>query len=354
MTDQSNAHRGTRLFIIAGALVVMTWGINQAQSVVVVFLVSVFLAAIGTVPVLWMERRRIPTVVAVLIVVAAMVTLLLGIGAVVGASLNSFSEALPLYQTRLHDMLLEFKTLLRAKGFVVTDKILLGYINPGVVMDLTGGLFTALGSVLSNIVVIFFTVTFILLEASSFPAKLRLVQGDPKALLPQFTGFVHEIEHYVVLKTVINLIAGVLTAGWLAILGVDFPILWGFLAFLLHFIPSLGSIIAAVPAVLLAFVQLGGGAAAFTAVGYLVIGTVLGNVIEPKIMGHKFGMSTLVVFLSLLFWGNLLGVVGALLCVPLTMSLKLACESSEDTRWISILLGPEMSPEGPGLSKKRR
>jgi predicted PurR-regulated permease PerM len=181
------------------------------------------------------------------------------------------------------------------------------------------------------------------------------VRGDPKAALPEFTGFVHDIEHYVVVKTLINLAAGVLTAIWLFILGVDFPILWGFLAFLLHFIPSLGSIISAVPAVLLALVQLGGGAAAFTAAGYLVIGTVLGNVIEPRIMGRKFGMSTLVVFLSLLFWGNLLGVVGALLCVPLTMSLKLACESSEDTRWISVLLGPEISPERVSrVSKVRR
>jgi predicted PurR-regulated permease PerM len=280
--------------------------------------------------------------------------LLLSIGVVVGASLNSFSDALPFYQTRIHDTLLELKALLRGKGIVLTDKMLLGYINPGVVMDLTAGLFTSLSSVLSNIVLILFTVTFILLEASSFPTKLRLVQGNPKASLPQFTGFVHDIEHYVVVKTLINLIAGVLTTIWLSILGVDFPILWGFLAFLLHFIPSLGSIIAAVPAVLLALIQLGGGAAAFTAAGYLVIGTVLGNVIEPKVMGHKFGMSTLVVFLSLVFWGNLLGVVGALLCVPLTMSLKLACESSEDTRWISVLLGPEVRPEGSGVSQKRK
>lgn len=355
MTEQSNAHRGTRLFIIAGASVIIIWGINLAQSVVDVFLVSVFLAVIGTVPVLWMERKGIPTVAAVLIVVAAMVMLLLSIGVVVGASLNSFSDALPFYQTRIHETLLELKALLRGKGIVLTDKMLLSYVNPGVVMDLTAGLFTALSSVLSNIVLILFTVTFILLEASSFPTKLRLVQGNPKASLPQFTGFVHDIEHYVVVKTLINLIAGVLTTIWLSILGVDFPILWGFLAFLLHFIPSLGSIIAAVPAVLLALIQLGGGAAAFTAAGYLVIGTVLGNVIEPKVMGHKFGMSTLVVFLSLVFWGNLLGVVGALLCVPLTMSVKLACESSEDTRWISVLLGPEISPErNPAVPKKKK
>jgi len=354
MSEQSNAHRGTRLFIIAGAFVIIIWGINQAQSVMAVLLVSVFLAVIGTVPVLWMERKGMPTVAAVLIVVAAMVMLLLSIGVVVGASLNSFSDALPFYQTRIHDSLLEIKALLRGKGIVLTDKMLLGYVNPGVVMDLTAGLFTALSTVLSNIVLILFTVTFILLEASSFPAKFRLAQDNPKASLPQFTGFVRDIKRYVVVKSLINLIAGMLTTIWLSILGVDFPILWGFLAFLLHFIPSLGSIIAAVPAVLLAFVQLGGGAAAFTAVGYLVIGTVLGNVIEPKIMGRKFGMSTLVVFLSLVFWGNLLGVVGALLCVPLTMCLKLACEASEDTRWIAVLLGPEVSPESPVVSTKRQ
>ena len=189
MTDQSNAHRGTRLFIIAAAFVIIIWGINQAQSVVVLFLVSVFLAVIGTVPVLWMERKRIPSVAAVLIVVAAMVTLLLSIGVVVGASLNSFSDALPFYQTRIHDMLLALKALLAGEGYcIVTDKMLLGYVNPGVVMDFTAGLFTALGSVLSNIVLILFTVTFILLEASSFPAKLRLVHDNPQGCVSAVHG----------------------------------------------------------------------------------------------------------------------------------------------------------------------
>jgi predicted PurR-regulated permease PerM len=355
MTDQSTSHRGTRPFIIAASLVIMIWGINQAQSVVVVFLVSVFLAVIGTVPVLWMERKRIPSGAAVLIVLAAMITLLLSIGVVVGASLNGFSNALPFYQTRIQDMLLELKALLARNGMALTDKVLLGYINPGVVMNLTAGLFTALSSVLSNIVLILFTVTFILLEASSFPAKLRLVQDNPKASFQQFSVFVNDIKRYMVIKTLINLIAGTLITIWLSILGVDFPVLWGFLAFLLHFIPSLGSIIAAVPAVLLALIQLGGGAAAFTAVGYLVIGTVLGNAIEPRIMGRKMGMSTLVVFLSLVFWGNLLGVVGALLCVPLTLTLKLACEVNEGTRWIAVLLGPETSGEAiPSASKKKQ
>jgi AI-2 transport protein TqsA len=353
MADQSTSHRGTRLITIAAAFVIIIWGVNQAQSVVVLFLVSVFLAVIGTVPVLWMERKRIPSLAAVLIVVAAMVTLLLSVGAVVGASLNNFSDALPFYQTRMHDMLLAVQALLAKKGIAITDKVLLGYVDPGAVMNLTAGLFAALSSVLSNIFLILFIMTFILLEASSFPAKLRLLQDNPKASFPQVTRLVNDIKRYVIIKALINLIAGTLIAIWLSILGVDFPVLWGFLAFLLQFVPNIGSIVAAVPAVLLALVQLGGGSAALASAGYLVIGSVLGNIVEPRIMGRKFGMSTLVVFLSLIFWGNLLGVVGALLCVPLTMTLKLACEASDDTRWIAVLLGPEISPEDvPAASKK--
>ena len=231
MTDQRFSDRGTRLLIIAAAIVIILWGINQAQSVVVLFLVSGFLAVIGTVPVLWMERKGVPSVAAVLIVVAVMVTLLLSIGVVVGASLNDFSNALPLYQSGLHDMLLSLKPLLARKGIAVTDKVLLGYLNPAALMNFTADLFTALGSALSNIVVILFTVMFILLEAAGFPAKLRSVLDNPKAVFPQYRGFVNDIKRYMVIKTLINLIAGVLTTIWLVILGVDYPVLWGFLGF---------------------------------------------------------------------------------------------------------------------------
>jgi predicted PurR-regulated permease PerM len=134
----------------------------------------------------------------------------------------------------------------------------------------------------------------------------------------------------------------VLIGLWLYILGVDFPILWGFVAFLLNFIPNVGQIFAAIPAVLLALLQLGVGPAVLAAAGYLVIGFTLGNAVEPRLMGRKLGLSTLVVFLSLLFWGNLLGPIGVILCIPLTMTLKFAFESDPSTRWIGILLGSEL------------
>jgi predicted PurR-regulated permease PerM len=271
----------------------------------------------------------------------------------VGESLSTFSNALPFYQERLQQELFALKPLLASKHIEVTDKVLLEYFNPGPMMGLVVGMLSGMGSALSDIVLILLTVAFILLEASSFPIKLRSVLGDPLRVFPQFTNFVNEIKRYVILKTIINLIAGVIIGLWLYILGVDFPVLWGFIAFLLHFVPNIGSIICAIPAVLLALVELGPGPAILAASGYLVVGFTVGNIVEPRLMGRKFGLSTLVVFLSLLFWGTLLGPIGVVLCIPFTMTLKFACENGKNTRWIAILLGSGKAAEGlPVVPKK--
>jgi predicted PurR-regulated permease PerM len=144
------------------------------------------------------------------------------------------------------------------------------------------------------------------------------------------------------IKTMISLVTGVIVTLMLLIIGVDYPLLWGLLAFVLNFVPNIGSIIAAVPAVLLAIIQLGGFYALITAPGCVVLNLFMGNVIEPRFMGRGLGLSTLVVFLSLLFWGWLLGPVGMLLSVPLTITAKIALDSRDDTRWIAILLGPDI------------
>jgi predicted PurR-regulated permease PerM len=140
------------------------------------------------------------------------------------------------------------------------------------------------------------------------------------------------------IKTTTSFITGIFISVWLAIIGVDYPILWGSLAFLLNYVPNIGSIIAAVPAIILAFIQLGLWSALFTALGYVLVNGIIGNIVEPKFMGRSLGLSTLIVFLSLVFWGWILGPVGMLLSVPLTMTVKIALESNSSTRWIAILL----------------
>ena len=142
------------------------------------------------------------------------------------------------------------------------------------------------------------------------------------------------------LKTIVSLATGVLVTLILVLIGVDYPILWGMLAFAFNFIPNIGSIIAAVPAVLLALIQLGPKGALTTAACYFVINILIGSVIEPRFMGKGLGLSTLVVLLSLLFWGWVLGPVGMLLSVVLTILLKIMLDSSEKTRSLALLLGP--------------
>src|ERR1035437_4458095 len=348
MTEQSNSFRGMRILVSVAAFVIIIAGINLAQSVVVLFLVSVFLALLGTPPVLWLKEKRIPSGIAVLIVMTVMIIILILIGAQIGTSVSSFSNELPLLQSRIREQVLELSLLLTSKGIVVTNKFLLEYINPEAIMRLTANLLSGLGSVLSDLVLILLTVTFILLEVSSFPIKLRTVLGDPKQVFPQFTKFAVDMKRYMVIKTLINIGTGILIGLWMYILGVQYPVLCGFLAFLLHYIPNIGAIIAAIPAALMALVQLGMGKALLVCIGNLLVGFIVGNVIEPRLMGRKLGLSTLVVFLSLIFWGSVLGLIGAILCIPLTMTLKFAFEENESTKWIAVLLGSE---KFIGLSK---
>jgi AI-2 transport protein TqsA len=214
-------------------------------------------------------------------------------------------------------------------------------------MKLIGSLLNALGNMVTNGLLVLLTVIFMLLEASSFPGKLRLILGGDSSL-ERFDYFIHNVQHYMAIKTVISLATGVLVSILLLALGVDYALLWGVLAFLLNYVPNIGSFLAAIPAVLLALIQFGLFRAVFVAVGFLIVNLVMGALIEPRFMGRELGLSTLVVFLSLLLWGWLLGPVGMLLSVPLTMTAKIALGSHEDTRWIAVLMGPEK----PVVSKK--
>jgi predicted PurR-regulated permease PerM len=187
-----------------------------------------------------------------------------------------------------------------------------------------------------------------LVEASGFPAKLRAAIGEVHpSELPDFNRFAASLQHYLVIKTWMSLATGAGAALWVAVLGVDFAVLWGLLAFLLNYVPNIGSVLAAVPPVLLALLQHSVQRALLVAVGYVVLNIVFGSVLETRLMGRGVGLSTLVVFLSLVFWGWVLGPVGLLLSIPLTMAAKILLETDDDTRWAAILLGPPVYEETP-------
>jgi predicted PurR-regulated permease PerM len=266
-----------------------------------------------------------------------MLGILVLIGSLVGTSIADFTSRVPYYQQRLDEQLIEFLDRHDFESRIGSVRDLVKLIDPSGAMDLAARLLNGLGGVLNNALLITFTVIFVLLEAWSFPRKLQAMvgAGASSATLHRFS---ESLNRYIGLKTAISLVTGVTVWVWVSLMGLDFAMLWGLLAFMLNFVPNIGSIIAALPAVLLAVVQLGGGKAVLIAIGYMVVNVLMGNLLEPRIMGRSMGLSTLVVFLSLIFWGWVLGPVGMLLSVPLTMTLVIALESSPSTERFAILL----------------
>jgi predicted PurR-regulated permease PerM len=328
----------TRFLLTAASAVIVIAGLRAAQSLIIPFLFSVFLSIICSPAVVWLQRRGFPKLLAIVVVVFVLMGVLTGIGALVGGSVNEFIDAGPSYQARLNTLVDSWSDRLEEYDIDLPSLEVRDYLNPGGFMSVLGSGLKGLASTLSNMFLIILTMVFILLEATSFPIKLRAAfgeRGEDPLHLAQVTA---QVQRYLAVKTAVSAVTGIAIAIWTAVLGLDFALVWGLLAFLLNYIPSIGSIIAAVPAVLLALVQHGPGTAVVVGIGYLVVNTVLGNIVEPNLMGRAVGLSTLVVFLSLVFWGWVWGPVGMLLSVPLTMIIKIGLENSEDLRWLALLL----------------
>lgn len=334
--------RNTRTVLTLAAVIIVIYGLQMAKALLVPFLVAVFLALITVRPMLFMQSKRVPAVLAALVVVSFMMLILSLLGTLVGRSIAEFTAAIPSYQERLN--LIVADVLNFAVEHLKLDpaiRDLNDIVDPGFAMGLVATLLNGLRSVLTNVFLIFFTMVFILLEASTVKTKFEASFGASAAAFERPRAFLVNLGRYLGIKTLVSVATGFL--AWLLTwaIGLDFPLLWGMLAFLLNYVPTIGSIIAAVPAILLALVQLGPGEALAVLTGFVAINVLFGNLIEPRLMGYGVGISPLVVFVGLIFWGWVFGPVGMLLSVPLTMTLKLALENDEDTRWIAIFLGSE-------------
>ena len=325
----------------------------MAKVVLVPFLIAAFLALITVRPMLWMQSKRVPAILAALIIVSAIMLILFMLGAILGTSVADFTAALPAYQERL-DVIVQgvFDFVARTLNSDGSVQDLSDMIDPGWAMGLAASILNSFKDVLTNIFLIIFTTIFILLEASSVETKVEAAFGRSTQSLEGPRVFLANLGRYLGIKTIVSIATG-LTAGALTwAIGLDFPLLWAMLAFLLNYVPTIGSIIAAVPAVLLALVQLGPGEATATALGFIGINVLFGNLTEPRLMGYGVGISPMIVFIGLVLWGWVFGPVGMLLSVPLTMTLKLALESDERTRWVAILLGSERDAQY-ALTKRR-
>ena len=336
----------TNAIISAAAVIILIFGMQAAKVLLVPFLLAIFLALITVRPMLWMQKQGVPAVAGALIIVVAMMLALAAVATIIGTSIAEFTSVLPSYQERL-DLIVEktFRFIATRIDKDFSGETLGDLVDAGWAMGLAATILNGVRDMLTNAFLILFTMVFILLEASTIPTKISAAFGVGADTFERPRLFLDNLGRYLGIKTVVSIVTGLLIGLVTWLIGLDFPLLWGMLAFLLNYIPNIGSIIAAIPAVVVAGLQLGTGAALATAMGFLGVNMLFGNIIEPRLMGHGVGLSPLIVFIGLVFWGWVFGPVGMLLSVPLTMALKMALERDERTKWIALFLGSERDAE---------
>ena len=352
---------GARFLVVLASAVVVVAGLRAGAPILLPFFLALFLAILSLPIMLWLQRRGVPPAFAILLAVLVDVAVFGVIVLLASQSVADFQDRLPRYATRLQTLFNSWLDGLQDRGVPVSDYLSDEFVSVTAIMDFVGGLLGRVAVFLSNTFIVVLIMVFILAEATIFPKKFHSVLGETDGDMGRFAKISGEVLEYLAIKTLVSLATGVTIGVWAWIMGLDFPILLGLIGFLLNYVPTIGSILAAIPAILLSLIQFGGiGSILLVALGYGVINVVFGNLIEPQLLGRRLGLSTLVVILSLIFWAWAWGPVGALLAVPMTMVVKIMLEHTQDLRWVAVLLdksapqAPEASSVAPGTDEGRR
>jgi len=348
IVERSEQTPGARFLVVAAAGVVVIWGLRYLAPILLPFSLALF-ASVLTLPILAILRNRgVPSWIAILVAMSVVVGVASLLITTATASISELQGNLPVYSERLGTIQNEWITSLADRSSRLEENEIRDYLSslnllePERMIEFAGGLVGRAASILSQAFIVLIIMVFVLAEAIVLPGKLEAILGTSVTGEERIGRVVGEVQQYLGIKTLVSLATGLVIGIWCWAMGLDFPVLLGLIAFTLNYIPTIGSIIAGVPAVALSLVIVGSFShALFVAAGYAVVNTVFGNFIEPSLLGRRLGLSTLVVILSLLFWGWTWGPIGALLSVPLTMIVKIWLENNEDLRWIAVLLGKQ-------------
>jgi predicted PurR-regulated permease PerM len=348
--DRSQQNPGAKFLFSLACVVVIVYGLRFARPILLPSALALFLAILSLPIMVRLRNRRVPNTLAILIPVFVNVAVVGLLILLASSSVSELQRQLPTYLNTLAQLQSSWTESIEARtDIIVGEYLTLELINPAAVLGLVRDAVGRVAQFLSMTFLVFLIMAFMLSEATVFPAKFHYLVGSSSASEDRLAKVVSEIQTYLGIKTVVSLLTGLLLGSWAWVLGLDFPILLGLAAFLLNYVPTVGSIIAGIPAVLLSIILYGTlGHALLVTAGYATVNTVFGNIIEPNLMGRRLGLSTLVVILSLLFWGWAWGPLGALLSVPLTVIVKIWLENTTDLRWVAVLLAKGAPDPGTG------
>ncbi|OOF84028.1 hypothetical protein BKG92_01490 [Rodentibacter ratti] len=341
---ENNVNLYRTLLGIAAVIIILA-GVKLAAEIVVPFLLALFIAIICSPIIKAMTARRVPHWLAMVLLFILISLIFFSLLGLINSSAREFTQSIPQYKILLSERVSDLMALAQRFNlpFSFSRETIQEHFDPSIIMNFVSRVLLNFSGVVSNVFVLVLVVIFMLSEAPTMKHKFAVVisstPNDVEKEERHINRILQGVIGYLGIKTITSLLTGIAVLILLEVCGVQYAILWATLSFLLNYIPNIGSIIAAIPIIVQALLLNGFGIGFAVTTGVIVVNMVIGNILEPKMMGQRLGLSTLVVFLSLLFWGWLLGTVGMLLSVPLTMALKIALESSPNTVKYAALLG---------------
>jgi AI-2 transport protein TqsA len=346
MTTTRDSQGITRIVIIIAGVIVILAGMRLASSIIGPLLAAIFFAILFGMFMRWLEGKGAPHWLAVTITLISVLAVIAGFFLLIAASFAQLVAQVPEYQAGIETTL---TPLLSEAGVPVpTLSSVLAALSDYTVTAVSG-----IVSSVTTMALITIATLFLLFEAESYAAKIGAMLAERPGVREQFMDLRQKIIGYVVIRTEVNLVTGLGIGVVIAAVGVEYAAVWGFLAFALSYIPYIGFWLAVIPPMLIAWAELGAAQAIIILVGAAVINILAENVLFPQAAGKGLKVSPTVVFVSLVVWSFVLGSLGALLAVPLTLALVMFLEFFDETRWIGFLLSPavpvqpESEPEPP-------
>ncbi len=322
-------------------LVILIAGLKAGSSIIVPLLMAFFWFLLFLPLINKLRSFGIPDIFTTLIVFGITLIIIIVVGTFLIASAQDLIVNLPIYQEKYHEFIPKITGFFDRFGISLQKSYIVNLFDPIKIINYMAIFLKSMGDIMTNGLLTLIVVLFLFLESSLLSKKILYLTSE-EGIEKKIELFLHNVNTYFLTKTVTSAITGFLIYAILIVFGLDYALLFAFLAFLLNYIPNIGSILAAIPAILFSLLQLTIIDTTFIMTGYLVVNNVIGNLLEPKLLSKGVGLSTLSVFLSMVFWGWILGPVGMFLSVPLTIIIKMACEYSQRWKWVSIVLGDKI------------
>lgn len=353
MTDTRQFSFTLRVFIGFAAFGLTLMFMNQAANLINSLMLGIIIVLSASPLLHWLQRKKAPDWLAYVITLLAIITVFGVLVVLLVVAVDRLADSIPTYQAQLRDTIDSIELFLEDLGLAGIElSEALSLVDPSALIDWILGFFSGLVGVFSDIVVIALIVVFLLIDTFSLPQKVAAEVKAGNTYVKRIFEFGTDIRQYVYITTVVGLVTGFFDTIWFVVWGVDFAVLWGILAFLLSYIPTIGFWLAAIPPTFLALLESGPITALFVFLGIVLINGFAENVVKPRSMGSGLNLSPFVVVFSVIFWSAVLGPFGAILSIPMTLIIKeLVLEVDPQNAWMARFLSagegraPPTAPE---------